>query len=670
MDFFPFGEADRVLPAIPARPAVACRYPPKTTGAGPMRITTTQVVRRRGAAAVLCVAWLLLAAAPSRLATAQPLFSDSGAAGSPREQAEAHLERAEQFRKDAVDLYKDGDPLAIDAFYLACREAWDAIWTCPGSADLLAEAGEEYARSLEGLIAAARRHGRIDGCHGLVVGSKWDPVNVPLVIRGHPLPAEQVIDVVSISPPGDSRVSRCHQRWGFGVPVVLRTVDEPPETTETPLDSIDPLEADAALDHDFLPPRQSLSATAVLRFAMPGEPAFPEKLVGPAHVTPPAAVLDLVNPVEVARVRIGPWRPPVAADLTSPLLDMLEGVPKRSNVQGFLQPFRRTTSLPRLEMLEPYVPGKIPVIFIHGLASDEGTWFEMLNELRTWPAFHRCFTPWVFHYPTGAPFLPASSQLRKQLGRLIRQLDPSGTNAALRQIVLVGHSMGGLHTKMMAVHSGNRFWDAVCTKPFDQVAMSGKLRERMRESFFFEPIPQVRRVVFIATPHGGSSWATRAVGKLASAAVQQPEQIRAVHDELISANPPGTFYPYFEERLPTTIDTLEPDSPLLAALRSLPVAAGVVSHTIVGTGHLTDGLEDGDGVVSVPSARASGVVSERFVPATHTTVHHRPETVEEIVAILSAHAADAGFTDIPAMASLPQAPAEETAEGQWRPKRR
>jgi pimeloyl-ACP methyl ester carboxylesterase len=664
MDFFPFGEADRVLPAIPARPAVACRYPPKTTGAGPMRITTTQVVRRRGAAAVLCVAWLLLAAAPSRLATAQPLFSDSGAAGSPREQAEAHLERAEQFRKDAVDLYKDGDPLAIDAFYLACREAWDAIWTCPGSADLLAEAGEEYARSLEGLIAAARRHGRIDGCHGLVVGSKWDPVNVPLVMRGHPVPAEQVIDVVSIPPPGDSRVSRCHQRWGFGVPVVLRTVDEPPETTETPLDSIDPLEADAALDHDFLPPRQSLSATAVLRFAMPGEPAFPEKLVGPA------AVLDLVNPVEVARVRIGPWRPPVAADLTSPLLDMLEGVPKRSNVQGFLQPFRRTTSLPRLEMLEPYVPGKIPVIFIHGLASDEGTWFEMLNELRTWPAFHRCFTPWVFHYPTGAPFLPASSQLRKQLGRLIRQLDPSGTNAALRQIVLVGHSMGGLHTKMMAVHSGNRFWDAVCTKPFDQVAMSGKLRERMRESFFFEPIPQVRRVVFIATPHGGSSWATRAVGKLASAAVQQPEQIRAVHDELISANPPGTFYPYFEERLPTTIDTLEPDSPLLAALRSLPVAAGVVSHTIVGTGHLTDGLEDGDGVVSVPSARASGVVSERFVPATHTTVHHRPETVEEIVAILSAHAADAGFTDIPAMASLPQAPAEETAEGQWRPKRR
>ena len=636
-------------------------------GEGQMRSRAQPTRRRMAQPSMLLALWLgLMAAGGFGLARGQQL----GGEPSPREKAEAHLARAEQFRKDAVDMYRDGDPLAIDGFYLGCREAWDAIWTCPGAADLLAEAGEEYARCLEGLLAAARRHGRLDGCRGLVVGSKWDPVKVPLVMRGHPLPAEAVIDVVSIPPAGDSRVSRCHQRWGFGVPVVLRTVDEPPEVEQTPLDNVDPIQAEGTFDNDFLPPRQSLSATAVLRFAMPGEPAFPETLVGPASVTPPAAVLDLVNPVEVARVRIGPWRPPLAADLTSPLLDMLEGIPKRSNVQGFLQPFRRTSSLPRLEMLEPYVPGKIPVVFIHGLASDEGTWFEMLNELRTWPGFHRCFTPWVFHYPTGAPFLPTSAQLRLQLGKLLKQLDPAGTNGPLHNVVLVGHSMGGLHAKMMAIHSGNRFWDAISYKPFDQVNLPGKLRQRSRDSFFFEPIPQVRRVVFIATPHGGSSWATRAVGMLASAAVQQPEQIRAVHDAIVGANPPGTFHPDFEERIPTTIDTLEPDSPLLAAMRPIPVAAGVTSHTIVGTGHLTDGLDDGDGVVSVPSGRTGGVVSERFVPATHTTIHHRPETVEEVVAILTAHAADAGFTDIPAMASLPQPLAEADPEAGWRAKRR
>lgn len=593
--------------------------------------------------------------------------------GDPQAVARAHLERAEKFRRDAVDMYRDEDPLAIDGFYLACREAWEAIWTCPESVDLLAEAGEEYARSLEGVLAAARRHGRLDGCRGLVVGSKWEPINVPLVMRGHAIPAESVIDVVAIPPPGDPRVSRCHQRWGFGVPVVLRTVDDPPETAEKPLEGVDPLQAEATFDNDFLPPRQSLSATAVLRFAMPGEAGFPEKLVGPVHGTPPAAVLDIVNPVEVARVRIGPWRPPVAADLTSPLLDMLEGLPKRSNVQGFLQPFRRTSSLPRLEMLEPYVPGKIPVVFIHGLASDEGTWFETINELRTWPTFHRCFTPWVFHYPTGAPFLPASAQLRLQLATLLKTLDPSCTNEALQQVVLVGHSMGGLHAKMMVVHSGNRFWDAISYRPFDRVTLPGTLRQRMQESFFFEPIPQVRRVVFIATPHGGSSWATRAVGQIASAAVQQPEQIRAVHEAIISSNPPGTFHEDFEAKLPTTIDTLEPNSPLLAALRPIPVANGVPTHTIVGTGHLTDGLDDGDGVVSVQSARTAGVVSECYVPAVHTSVHHRPETVRELIAILAAHAAEAGFDEIyaarPASDAAIRTADRGAEQGEWRPKR-
>ena len=631
----------------------------------PVTALSGGVVRRRLVGSLLLAAGCLASVAWA--AEQQPAVETD-----PHAKAQAHLERAETFRRDAVDMYRDGDPLAIDGFYLACREAWDAIWSCPGSADLLAEAGEEYARDLEGLLAAARRHGRLDGCRGLVVGSKWEPITVPLVMRGHAIPAQAVIDVVAIPPAGDPRVSQCHQRWGFGVPVVLRTVDEPPETEETPLEGVDPLQAEATFDHDFLPPRQSLSATAVLRFAMPGEPGFPEKLVGPVHGTPPAAVLDIVNPVEVARVRIGPWRPPVAADLTSPLLDMLEGVPKRSNLQGFLQPFRRTSSLPRLEMLEPYVPGKIPVVFIHGLASDEGTWFEPLNELRTWPTFHRCFTPWVFHYPTGAPFVQTSAQLRKQLRELLHTLDPTNTTPALHQVVLVGHSMGGLHAKMMAIRSGTRLWDSICYKPFAEVQLPGRLRGRLQESFFFEPVPQVRRVVFIATPHGGSSWAARAVGKLASAAVQQPEQSRVVHEAIVGSNPPGTFHEDFERRLPTTIDTLEPDSPLLAALRPMPLADGVVSHTVVGTGHLTDGFDDGDGVVSVQSARTGGVVSECYVPAMHTTVHHRPETVRELIAILAAHAADAGVSDIYAAHRDPDATlrtAESRAEqGKWRPK--
>lgn len=627
--------------------------------------------RRRGAVSAAMAAALLVVAAAevSRGEEASPPRTPSAA-----DTARAHLERAEQFRSDAVDMYRCENPLAVDGFYAAAREAWDAVWSCPGSPELVAAAGEEYAKCLEGLLASARRHGRLDGCRGLVVGSKWDPLRVPLVMQGHTISSREVIDILPVPPPGDKRISRCHVRGGFGLPVVIRTVDEPPdeEQEETSLIDLDARAAQAALDHDFLPPRQSLASTAVLRFAMPEEPGGLQKLIGPVHGDPPAAVLDLVNPVEVARVRIGPLRPQLAGDLTSPLLDMLEGMPQRSNVEGFLQPFGRNDTLPRLEMLEPYVPGRIPVVFIHGLASDEGTWFDLLNELRVWPAFHRRFTPWVFHYPTGAPFVQTSAQLRQQLRRLVARLDPAGTDPALQQLVLVGHSMGGLHAKMMAVASGNQLWDAICYVPFDQVRLPERLRQPLRDSFFFEPLPFVRRVVYIATPHGGSSWATRTIGRVASAAVRQPRQLQAVHRAMIESNPPGTFHEGFEQRVPTTIDTLEPTSPVLSALRNIPLAPPVASHTIVGMGCLTEGVTDGDGVVSVQHGRIAGVYSERFVQATHTKVHHQPDTVEELIAILTAHAEEAGLATIPATASLPQPLGEAAAdaEANWRPKRR
>ena len=59
--------------------------------------------------------------------------------------------------------------------------------------------------------------------------AEWGGFDACLVVNLlHLIPAptaEAVIDVVSIPPAGDSRVSRCHQRWGFGVPVVLVSGD-------------------------------------------------------------------------------------------------------------------------------------------------------------------------------------------------------------------------------------------------------------------------------------------------------------------------------------------------------------------------------------------------------------------------------------------------------------
>ena len=59
-------------------------------------------------------------------------------------------------------------------------------------------------------------------------------------------------------------------------------------------------------------------------------------------------------------------------------------------------------------------------------------------------------------------------------------------------------------TKAMVVDTGDRVWSAIANKPLDQINLSPERRELLREAIFIKPLPNVRRVVFIATPHRGS----------------------------------------------------------------------------------------------------------------------------------------------------------------------
>jgi len=577
------------------------------------------------AAACLCavVAWPAFMPAAFGAASASAAVAGNSAE-SPLPIAQGHLRRAREALKASCEMLKDCDRHAVDGYYLACEEAWNAAWTAPECRDVLIDAADAYADGLAGLLEATRRHGRM-GCEGLRIGPAGRQILVPFRPQALPVDAAGIASVEPQAQPDDRRLSRRHLRDGFGLPVVVRVANR--STPEAP--------------RDFAAPRQSLAATAVLRFAVPGNENRLEKFVGPAALDHAPAVLDLANPVEIAAVHIGSATPHLAADLSAPLLDVLDGTP-RSNIVGFLQPFTGGATTPHLEMLEPHQPGRVPVVFIHGLASDEGTWFDMINELRAWPEFHRHFEAWVFHYPTGAAFLQSAASLRQQLAAAVRQCDPKGRDPAMRNLVLVGHSMGGLHAKMQVVSSGDRLWNAVATVPFEQVRLRPEFRRLVRPFYFFEPLPFVSRVVCIATPHRGSLIASLGVGRLASLTVRPPPQLKAVHDEVVRANP-GAFRPEFERRVPTTIDILQPDSRTLGVLRDLRPPCWVTMHSVVGVGHasLTGGRDDC--VVSQESAHTDGAVSEVCVPASHTKVHHHPLTIAELRRILERHLCETGL---------------------------
>src|SRR5262249_58317332 len=62
----------------------------------------------------------------------------------------------------------------------------------------------------------------------------------------------------------------------------------------------------------------------------------------------------------------------------------------------------------------------------------------------------------------------------------------------------------GQKAELTAINSGSRFWDNISKTPLDDLTMEPETRELLRRSAFFTPLPFVKRVVFISTPHRGS----------------------------------------------------------------------------------------------------------------------------------------------------------------------
>ncbi|MCH5373354.1 MAG: hypothetical protein JJ992_05220, partial [Planctomycetes bacterium] len=146
------------------------------------------------------------------------------------------------------------------------------------------------------------------------------------------------------------------------------------------------------------------------------------------------------------------------------------------------------------------------------------------------------------------------------------------------------------------------------------------------------------------TPHRGSSWAARPVGRFAACLVRQDSGQSSRLRQVIDANP-DAFSLQVDYRLPSSIDMLNANNQLLRAIYERKISPAVRYHSVIGTGHPVCGRPS-DGVVSVESARLFGADSECYIDATHTRIQRRPETVAEICRILRIHLAE-GHSNVP-----------------------
>jgi hypothetical protein len=260
----------------------------------------------------------------------------------------------------------------------------------------------------------------------------------------------------------------------------------------------------------------------------------------------------------------------------------------------------------------------------------------MVNYLRTQDWFNSRYQVWGFSYATGSPFVTSAHRLRHQLREALAMVDPRCHDAALQQMVLIGHSMGGLVAKLQVTDSGNAIWNSISKVPLESIQASEEVRQQLAQRLYFAPQPFVSRVVYIATPHAGSSLAVRGIGRVSSALVRPEEENRALHQQLVDDNP-DAFMGMFQRRIPTSIDLLDPSDATLQAIYELPVPDTVAQNAIVGTGTWLWTWGQTDGVVSVDSASHPDSLIEAYIAAAHTEITKDEATIAEVARILKLH---------------------------------
>jgi pimeloyl-ACP methyl ester carboxylesterase len=470
-----------------------------------------------------------------------------------------------------------------------------------------------YNNGLAKCIRAAQRIGRLDPRHQLHLPTKdGDGFTLTVVHHRFPWHPEEFGPLLFCSDYDVVGLDNRFRTYGLGVPLICTRVED----------------GQPAPGRAFYPREVSFPVTAFFRFE--GSVAD----LGARR----AGRLELYNPLEIQTARVQGRRVPLETDLTTPLAYFLS----KTDLEGLeLTGFLRADKLrdrTGIYLFEPYQPGKIPVVMVHGLLSSPLTWSPLFNELRADPELRKHFQFWFYLYPTGNPYIASAADLRRALERLRQDVDPQRQDAALDQMVFVGHSMGGLVSKMLTQASGDDFWRLVTDEPFDTLKATERTRHELQRIFYFEPESSIKRVVFLGTPHHGSKLSPSPPAKLLAKFIRLPQRLMEAAQDVAEENPglwPGLGNAK-APRLPTSLDLLSPGAPALELLAARPAPQGVHYHSIIGVAY---GHGDGrtDGIVPYTSAHIDGVDSELIVPAIHTVVHHHPRAVLEVIRILREH---------------------------------
>jgi hypothetical protein len=364
-------------------------------------------------------------------------------------------------------------------------------------------------------------------------------------------------------------------------------------------------------------------------------------MTGVVNFTGRECVAKFIDPLAVETVSFDGHTYPLAADFTAPLaLALADLKPRAKELEGMFMPAEFESKV-RLARLQPYDPNKIPVLCIHGLGDSQATWAPLIQTLRGDPVIRKNYQFWFFSYPTGYPYPLTAAVLRRRMDA-INAYYPNH-----KQIVAIGHSMGGMISRTLITDSGMKLWNAIYDKPPSQLPVSAETRKVMSEALIFKHRTDLSRVIFMSPSHRGADMATSFWGRLGSKIIGDPKDAIPDENKVLSLAKPNSTGEHLT-RIPNSIDMLDPKNRFVTTLAKIRLTPGIPYHTIIGDrgkgGSLNHEPPVGtdrppvstDGIVPYWSSHLDGAKSEAIIPSHHWTNQH-PLGIAEVGKILHQH---------------------------------